>query len=263
MHNLNDVMAKAPSNVVDAATTNDVLAGKPFWGLTTNEWGALSGTMPDIGAVTYTPGTTDQAVAQGYHDGSGKVEGDSNLVTTNIRVDVTIFGVTGTVYECSVPKTGQTNSYLDYDDGYYTNGVTWPDPRFTTNTPVVSGEEVIIDNLAGLMWTKDANIPEGSMDWTNAVLYCNTNLNVGGYGGYSDWRLPNRKELESLLDSGCSSSPVLPSGYPFTGVQSTYYWTGTTRASNNSAWDVGMHNGDVNDVSKTLSYYVWPVRGGQ
>ena len=44
MHNLNDVMAVAPSNVVDAATTNDVRSGKTFWGLTTNEWGTQTGT---------------------------------------------------------------------------------------------------------------------------------------------------------------------------------------------------------------------------
>ena len=276
MHNLNDVMAKAPSNVVDAATTNEVLSGKPFWGLTTNEWGTLSGVMPDRGAVTYTPGTTDQAVAKGYHNGSGKVEGDSNLVTTNIKKDVSIFGVTGTIYECSVRKTGLTNSYLAGDDGEWQKGVAWPVPRFTTNTPVVSGEEVIIDNLAGLMWTKDANIPEGSMDWTNAVKYCVTNMNVGaGYGGYTNWHLPNTREMYSLIHWGFYN-PALSDATgtnkwteakgPFTGVKSGMsdsYWTSTTAVNyTDRAWYLRMYRDHVGYITKTTPFYVWPVRGG-
>ena len=65
MHNLNDVMAKAPSNVVDAATTNDVLAGKPFWGLTTNEWGTRTGT---IATRMLSPDTNE--VQAGYYVGA-------------------------------------------------------------------------------------------------------------------------------------------------------------------------------------------------
>ena len=260
MHNLNDVMAKAPSNVVDAATTNDVLSGKPFWGLTTNEWGALSGTMPDIGAVTYTPGTTDQAVAKGYHDGSGKVEGDADLVTTNIKKDVSIFGVTGTVQQTLIPKTGQTTSYREGDDGWCSTnyGISWPVPRFTIGTGE-DGTNLVTDNMTGLMWARNANQLGIKTNWNAAIDFCN-DLD---YGGHTDWRLPNRKELESLLDLG-RSSPALSSGHSFTGVQSAYYWTGTTCThATDYAWGLDLCYGNVLSPTKATTYYVWPVRGGE
>jgi hypothetical protein len=71
----------------------DVLSGKTF----TNDQGERTGTMPDRGAVVITPSTTNQVIAAGYHNGSGYVKGDANLVAENIRSGVSIFGVTGTV----------------------------------------------------------------------------------------------------------------------------------------------------------------------
>ena len=256
-HDLNEVMGVAPSNVVDAATTNDVRSGKPFWGLTTNEWGTLSGTMPDQGAVTYTPRTTDQAVAQGYHNGSGKVEGDADLVTTNIRVDVTLFGVTGANYACFLPKTGQTNSYLDGDDGWHSTnyGIAWPVPRFT----IESNTNCVTDNMTGLMWARNADA-WGNIQWTNAVTNCNSLV----YGGYDDWRLPNRTELNSLIDIG-KFDPALPDGHPFNNIGAGAYWSGTTRAEGTeSAWYVIMksNSGYVYHGPKTRYYHCWPVRGG-
>ena len=50
----------------------------------------------------------------------------------------------------------------------------------------------------------------------------------------------------------------------FSGVVSSFYWSSSTVAvTTTTAWDVGMANGRVNDVGKTNTRYVWPVRGGQ
>ena len=100
------------------------------------------------------------------------------------------------------------------------------------------------------------------MDWTNAVEYCSANLNVGdGYGGYTDWRLPNRCELFSLMDAG-RVNPGLPSGHPFNGVNNDWYWTGTAVANNTShAWLVWVNNGHVENRTKVTAMYIWPVRG--
>ena len=63
----------------------------------------ITGTMPNNGAVTKTISTKTQEVgiAQGYHDGSGKVSISSTeqakIIPTNIRDGVTILGVTGTM----------------------------------------------------------------------------------------------------------------------------------------------------------------------
>jgi pimeloyl-ACP methyl ester carboxylesterase len=160
-------------------------------------------------------------------------------------------------------KTGQTASYAAGDDGDLERGVVWPGPRFTDN-----GNGTVTDHLTGLIWLKNANCA-GYMTWNNALSFCN-NLSSGSYGlsdgsGSGDWRLPNRKELLSLIDYS-RYYPALPQGHPFTNVQSSGYWSATTNGAfdTNFAWIVNMGYGYVYYDGKAVSsFYVWPVRAGQ
>ena len=122
-----------------------------------------------------------------------------------------------------LPKTGQTTSYVAGDDGDLETGVAWPNPRFTD-----IGDSTIKDELTGLVWSKNANLPNGSKTWQQALDYV-AGMNAGTYPnfGYTDWRLPNVNELRSLIDNS-RYNPALPSGHPFTNVQSYYYWSSTT-----------------------------------
>jgi hypothetical protein len=98
MHNLNDLLSNAPAvDNASGAGTGNVLSGKTFWSLLSGAWGLQTGTMPNNGAVNLTPGTTDQAIAAGYHDGTGKVAGDADLVADNIKAGVNLFGVDGNI----------------------------------------------------------------------------------------------------------------------------------------------------------------------
>ncbi len=330
------------------ATIADVLDGKTF----SSDMGkGLTGIMPNRGGKNYSPTTTDQPIAAGYYDGSGKVEGDEHLlsgnirsgvsifdvpgdtnvvntssgdaaerdilsgkkawvagsevtgnvsagsnvsgadgsktftipdglysgsktatandtylVASNIKDDVIIFGITGTYPLAGVARTGQTptvpeNPAQTGSDGDLQKGVSWPNPRFTNN-----GDGTVTDNLTGLIWLKDANC-FGRRAWATALSDCNSlangtcGLNDGSSDG--DWRLPNAKELYSLIDLGRYGS-ALPSGHPFTDVQSDYYWSSTTYADSTSyAWFVNLNDGYVYNYSKVLSLYVWPVRGGE
>ncbi len=155
-----------------------------------------------------------------------------------------------------LPKTGQTTSYRTGDDGDLQKGVSSPAPRFT-----VRGDGTVIDNLTGLMWAKDANA-NGLMNWNEAIDYAN-DLSLGLENcstPYTDWRLPNVKELQSLIDFG-NYIPALPSGHPFTNVLGAFYWSSTTSAnSTHSAWYVYLSYGHVYYTGKAIRYYVWPVR---
>lgn len=75
------------------AQPGDVLSGKTF----TNDAGEQVGTMPNRGAMIITPGTSNITIPVGYHNGSGYVKGDQNLVASNIKQGVSIFGVLGTL----------------------------------------------------------------------------------------------------------------------------------------------------------------------
>jgi len=168
-----------------------------------------------------------------------------------------------------VPKTGQTTSYGTRDDGALQKGVAWPTPRFTDN-----GNGTVTDNLTRLIWMKNANA-FGTKTWADALTAANGlksgdfDLNDGSQAG--DWRLPNLRELQSLIDYGYYD-PALPNtlgtgkwaeGNPFQGVRSSFYWSSTTGAySPTYAWGVHFSSGYVDNNDKSNSCYVWYVRGG-
>lgn len=101
MYTVDQIMGVAPE-LDDSAGASEsvVLAGRTFWGLTSGEWGPRTGAMPDNGALSFTPTTTPQTIPEGYHDGGGVVEGDTDLVSGNIRSGTDIFGVTGDLQGC-------------------------------------------------------------------------------------------------------------------------------------------------------------------
>jgi hypothetical protein len=105
--------------------------------------------------------------------------------------------VTSDPPDAPVEKTGQTVSYATGDDGDLQKGVAWPIPRFFGYK-----QGIVKDNLTGLIWMKNANCFE-TKTWEYALMDCNTlahgqcGLKDGSQPG--DWRLANRKELESLL----------------------------------------------------------------
>lgn len=90
------------------ATPEHVLAGKTFSNDTDTE---LTGTMPNQGAKIITPSTVNKAIPAGYHNGQGYVKGDANLVASNIRDGVTIFGIVGTYDPYNIAQSGSTSIY--------------------------------------------------------------------------------------------------------------------------------------------------------
>lgn len=154
-----------------------------------------------------------------------------------------------------VPRTGQITSQADGDDGNLQKGVAWPSPRFTDH-----GNGTVTDNLTGLVWTKNAQQVPGEKTWSDALTACN-NLD---YAGYQDWRLPNIRELHSLVDYS-RDEKALPSNHPFQAVQDMHYWSSTNYEGDiTSVWVVFFPNGAVGYTYKNEdSFYVWPVRGGQ
>jgi hypothetical protein len=168
-----------------------------------------------------------------------------------------------------VPETGQTTCYNAVgtaiacagtgQDGDLKAGVAWPAPRFTVGTGATAA--CVTDNLTGLMWTQDGNLPAGTRTWQLALDYAN-GLTLCGF---SDWRLPNVNELESLVNSEAASQAAFLNTQGFTGVQASNYWSSSSYAGSPAdAWIVDiLYAGHVYAVSKSVINYVWPVRAGQ
>ncbi len=167
-------------------------------------------------------------------------------------------------------RTGQSISVAAGDDGDLQRGVSWPDPRFADN-----GDGTVTDNLTGLVWLRNANCIwtdhqefdlDGKVAWQQALDFV-AGINDGPYAdcgaGYTDWRLPNKKELYSLVDYG-QKNPALVAGHPFQNVLAWRYWSSSTRYEVPiEAWVVDMAYGDFYSDYKTGGQSaVWPVRGG-
>lgn len=172
----------------------------------------------------------------------------------------------------NLPETGQTvcfdsdglliNCANTGQDGELQKGVAWPSPRFSAN---ING--IVTDNLTGLIWLRNANC-FSSRTWAQALTDANS-LASGScdlYDGSSagDWRLPNRKELRSLINYSQANPASWLTDQNFSNVQAIGYWSSSTYANDTTgAWVVYMGDGGVGGDAKSNTYYVWPVRAGQ
>ncbi len=123
--------------------------------------------------------------------------------------------------------------------------------RFTPGT----GEKVdcIMDNLTSLMWVRDReDLPDYRMTWQEAMDYVASLNSSGGLCGYTDWRLPNRKELSSLINYGQSDPVAWLNFYGFYNILQNAYWSSTTDVNDpNNAWLVNLGMG-VYDYDKRV-----------
>jgi len=123
-------------------------------------------------------------------------------------------------------------------------------PSSTFETTTVNGDVVVTDTKTGLVWQKTY---ETGKNWQAALDYCE-NLT---YAGYTDWRLPDKNELASLVNyekyNPASDFPDMPSDW---------FWSSSSGVSYTYiAWLVYFISGGyVNYGNKTDYYYVRCVR---
>ena len=111
-----------------------------------------------------------------------------------------------------------------------------------------SDGKIVTDNRTGLMWQKEYV----SRTWLLALKYCE-NLT---YAGYSDWRMPNKNELTSLVNHEKSEKPY---SY-FPDMPSIYFISSSTNVGNGNAWIVNFDTGTVGYTSKAYNHNVMCVR---
>ncbi len=134
-------------------------------------------------------------------------------------------------------------------------------PIYTDNG---DGTVTVTENGKHLMWARDSS--SEAMTWQDALRYCQDMT----LAGYSDWRMPNIKELRSLVDYGRYQQAINENYFPKTSSISYYsniFWSSTTHAPDaSSAWFVHFDSGNSpSGVDKTYMYanaLVRPVRGG-
>jgi Protein of unknown function (DUF1566) len=137
-----------------------------------------------------------------------------------------------------------------------------------------NGDGTVTDTVTGLMWDKcphgqsDLSCATGAatpMTWADALAAA-ASAHTNRYKGHAGWRLPNKNELDSLVELGRATAPAINVvAFPTTPGQS--FWTATTYTIANgysSAWHVNFNDGDIGITDKsTGSHYVRLVRNSQ
>ncbi len=117
-----------------------------------------------------------------------------------------------------------------------------------------NNDGTISDLATGLMWPKADN--GSGIDWEHALAYAQTQ-NKANYLGHNDWRLPNSKELQSLVDytrspyatNSANVGPAINSMFNCTAITNAggkadypFYWTSTSAIPNaNGAYAYAWH----------------------
>lgn len=115
------------------------------------------------------------------------------------------------------------------------------------------------DNVTNLIWSIETI---SNINWTNAMVTHPGNYNAANRCGFgTDWRVPTRRELLSIVHHGVSV-PAIDSAY-FPGTWSIYYWTSDVFAANsNNAWVIHFYDAYVNISLKTANAETRLVRSG-
>jgi hypothetical protein len=182
-----------------------------------------------------------------------------------------LFVVAGLTIPCAstgedgAPQTGVARRYIDNGDG------------------------TITDHKTGLIWEKKDQALGGIHNFNNTYTWGTMSppypmngtmvttflaaLNAGsGFAGHTDWRIPSRAELESIVNP--QNSPAVDTAFntscaanctvtTCSCTQSFVYWSSTTyQDSPLSAWFVYFLDGHVDHAIKGSDYHVRAVRGG-
>ena len=151
-----------------------------------------------------------------------------------------------------LPDTGQTSCY-DTDGLVINCAGTGQDGEYSINPMSFTdnGNGTVRDNVTTLIWQQADDAV--ARTWQGAIDYCD-DLTLGGA---TNWRLPSRRELMSIVDYARypSINPV------FNGTTASYYWSSTPFAFNpENAWGVWFINGFVKYDGKAGSNDVRCVR---
>jgi len=160
----------------------------------------------------------------------------SNLYVSNTAGDggSTLFGVNfadGRIKGYGLTLNGQDKTFFVM---CVRNNSSYGVNNFTNN-----GNSTITDSATGLLWAQ--NDSAAKLNWEEALAWVETQ-NTAKYLGYSDWRLPNAKELQSLVDYTRSpdktSSAAINALFNVTGITNEagnadfpFYWSSTTHVN--------------------------------
>jgi hypothetical protein len=183
-------------------------------------------------------------------------------------------------------KTGQTLCWSGFSTSPIPCAGTGKDGELQAGLDrlyVDNGDGTMTDVRTGLMWEKlsdDGSIHDQENNYTSAEAsaYKIAGLNAIAFAGYTDWRLPNVNEVQSMLHYGVTYPAIAPAFQTGCvpgctvltcscawkiGYTHGIFWTSTTlQQAPFYVWTVGVYDGHISYTARTERRHVRAVRGG-
>jgi hypothetical protein len=157
-----------------------------------------------------------------------------------------------------VTPTGNGSTIYADTDGCFVRLVRGQKSIYGTNVFTDNSDGTITDSATGLMWQKsdDGN----TYNWKEALSVAKNS----SYAGYKDWRIPNIKELQSIVDYSKTTTPMIDNGYFKLSDPDCWIWTCTTHNDiPNSANYISFGKSYSKASSSDTKYIDWYGAGAQ
>ena len=152
---------------------------------------------------------------------------------------------------------------------------TMPTGHFLDN-----GDGTVVDKATGLTWkrcaegqTWDASASAcsgtaASYTWQQALVHAQSLNSSGGFAGKTDWRLPNSKELSTIVERACANPAINLTVFPNTPTAG-FFWSASPylgqyrgATTDSMAWVESYSGGNALARPKSDTLYLRVVRGG-
>ena len=158
-------------------------------------------------------------------------------------------------YETGLYYNGDTGVR---DPGCFVRAVRGKENVYGINVFINNDDGTVTDNATGLMWQQ---VDDGdTYNWKDALK----NAKNSKLAGYNDWRLPNTKELQSIVDYDKKTIPAINEAFFKCTNNDSWFWTSTTQGDfKYTACYIAFGKAYSKDNSDAKDYYDWHGAGAQ
>lgn len=160
-------------------------------------------------------------------------------------------------------KAYETGLYFDgtagvEDPGCFVRAVRGTENVYGVNNFLANADGTVTDQATGLMWQQEDD--GNTYNWKEALAYAsNSEL-----AGYTDWRLPNTKELQSIVDYDKTTFPAIDESFFSCTNDDSWFWTSTTQGDfKYTACYLAFGKAYSKDNSDATEYFDWHGAGAQ
>lgn len=160
-------------------------------------------------------------------------------------------------------KSYETGLYFDGTSGVeapgcFVRAVRGTENVYGVNDFVSNGDGTVTDNATGLMWQQEDD--GNTYNWKDALAYGSSSE----LAGYDDWRVPNTKELQSIVDYDKTTFPAIDEDYFVCTNDDSWFWSSTTQGDfKYTACYLAFGKAYSKDNSSATVYYDWHGAGAQ